>query len=80
MSIPLIGSSKEIVNIKRLIARVAHTGLNVVITGESGVGKEVVAHQLCKQSPRAGKPFVKINCAALPETLLESELFGHDRG
>jgi len=59
---------------------VAHTGLNVVITGESGVGKEVVAHQLYKQSPRAGKPFIKINCAALPETLLESELFGHDRG
>ncbi len=80
MPVPLIGVSKEILKIKELISRVAHTGLNVVITGESGVGKEVVAHQLYQQSPRAGKPFVKINCAALPETLLESELFGHDRG
>jgi transcriptional regulator with PAS, ATPase and Fis domain len=80
MPVPLIGVSKDILKIKELIARVAHTGLNVVITGESGVGKEVVAHQLYKQSPRAGKPFIKINCAALPETLLESELFGHDRG
>ncbi len=80
MPVPLIGVSKEILKIKEIIARVAHTGLNVVITGESGVGKEVVAHQLYQQSPRADKPFVKINCAALPETLLESELFGHDRG
>ena len=80
MTAPLIGVSQDILKIKELIARVAHTGLNVVITGESGVGKEVVAYQLYKQSPRAGKPFIKINCAALPETLLESELFGHDRG
>ncbi len=80
MPVPLIGVSKDILKIRELIARVAHTGLNVVITGESGVGKEVVAHQLYKQSPRAGKPFIKINCAALPETLLESELFGYDRG
>ncbi len=80
MTAPLIGVSKDILKIRELIARVAHTGLNVVITGESGVGKEVVAHQLYKQSPRAGKPFIKINCAALPETLLESELFGYDRG
>jgi transcriptional regulator with PAS, ATPase and Fis domain len=77
---PLIGVSKEILKIKELIARVSHTGLNVVITGESGVGKEVVAHQLYEQSPRVGKPFIKVNCAALPETLLESELFGYDRG
>jgi len=80
MTAPLIGVSQDILKIKELIARVAHTGLNVVITGESGVGKEVVAYQLYKQSPRAGKSFIKINCAALPETLLESELFGHDRG
>ena len=80
MPVPLIGVSQDILKIKELIARVAHTGLNVVITGESGVGKEVVAYQLYKQSPRAGKSFIKINCAALPETLLESELFGHDRG
>ncbi|MEA3230903.1 MAG: sigma 54-interacting transcriptional regulator, partial [Thermodesulfobacteriota bacterium] len=62
MTAPLIGVSKDILKIRELIARVAHTGLNVVITGESGVGKEVVAHQLYKQSPRAGKPFIKINC------------------
>mgnify|MGYP001820833615 FL=1 len=79
-SVPLIGVSKDISKIKELIARVAKTGLSVVITGESGVGKEVVANQLCIQSPRAGKPFIKINCAALPETLLESELFGYDQG
>jgi transcriptional regulator with PAS, ATPase and Fis domain len=80
MSPPLIGSSKEISKIKELISRVSHAGLNVVITGESGVGKEVVAQELYRQSPRSKKPFVKINCAALPETLLESELFGYDRG
>ena len=80
MSVPLIGVSKEIAKIRELVARVAHTGLNVVITGESGVGKEVVAHELFRQSQRSNKPFVKINCAALPETLLESELFGYDRG
>ena len=78
--VPLIGVSKDISKIKELIARVAKTGLSVVITGESGVGKEVVANQLYIQSPRAGKPFIKINCAALPETLLESELFGYDQG
>ncbi len=80
MSPPLIGASKDISKIKELISRVSHAGLNVVITGESGVGKEVVAQELYRQSPRSKKPFVKINCAALPETLLESELFGYDRG
>jgi len=80
MSPPLIGASKDILKIKELISRVSHAGLNVVITGESGVGKEVVAQELYRQSPRSDKPFVKINCAALPETLLESELFGYARG
>jgi len=80
MSPPLIGVSKDITKIKELISRVSHAGLNVIITGESGVGKEVVAQELYRQSPRSNKPFVKINCAALPETLLESELFGYDRG
>lgn len=80
MSLPLIGVSNDISRIKALISNVAPSGLNVVVTGESGVGKEVVAQQLYKQSPRADKPFIKINCAALPETLLESELFGHTRG
>ena len=80
MSAPLIGISRDIQKIKEIIKRVAPAGLNVVITGESGVGKEVVAQALYRQSPRSEKPFVKINCAALPETLLESELFGYDRG
>ncbi len=80
MSAPLIGISRDIQKIKELIKRVAPAGLNVIITGESGVGKEVVAQALYRQSPRSKKPFVKINCAALPETLLESELFGYDRG
>ena len=58
----------------------ASTGLNTVIFGESGVGKEVVAQNLYQRSPRLGKPFIKINCAALPEGLLESELFGYEKG
>jgi transcriptional regulator with PAS, ATPase and Fis domain len=80
MSAPLIGISKDIQKIKELIKRVAPAELNIIITGESGVGKEVVAEALYRQSPRSKKPFVKINCAALPETLLESELFGYTRG
>jgi transcriptional regulator with PAS, ATPase and Fis domain len=77
---PLIGISRNIQRIKELITHIAPTGLNVVITGESGVGKEVVAWNLYEASPRKGKSFVKINCAALPEGLLESELFGYERG
>ncbi len=77
---PIIGVSKNIQRIREVINHVADTGLNVVITGESGVGKEVVAQNLYRQSPRFGKPFLKINCAALPEGLLESELFGHEQG
>lgn len=77
---PLVGVSDNIVRIRELIHHVADTNLNVVICGESGVGKEVVAKNLYKESPRFGKPFLKINCAALPEGLLESELFGHESG
>jgi len=77
---PLIGISGNISRIRELIDHVANTGLSVVITGESGVGKEVVAHQLYHKSSRRGKPFIKINCAALPEGLLESELFGYEVG
>ena len=77
---PLIGSSKSIERIRELIDHTADTGLNVLITGESGVGKEVVAQNLYYKSQRKNKPFIKINCAALPEGLLESELFGYERG
>ncbi len=80
MVIPLIGVSQSIERIRELIKHVADTGLNIVITGESGVGKEVVAQNLYYHSPRKTKPFVKVNCAALPDGLLESELFGFERG
>jgi transcriptional regulator with PAS, ATPase and Fis domain len=76
----IIGCSENIQKVKELIDHVAGTGLNTVIFGESGVGKEVVAQNLYQKSPRLGKPFIKINCAALPEGLLESELFGYERG
>ena len=77
---PIIGVSKNIQRVRELIDHVAGTGLNTVVFGESGVGKEVVAQNLYQRSPRVGKPFIKINCAALPEGLLESELFGYERG
>ncbi|MFH2058046.1 MAG: sigma-54 dependent transcriptional regulator [Pseudomonadota bacterium] len=80
MSTPLIGVSKSILKIKELIHHVANTCLNVLITGETGVGKEVVAQSLYTESSRCNKNFVKINCAALPETLLESELYGYEKG
>jgi transcriptional regulator with PAS, ATPase and Fis domain len=80
MGPPIIGVSENIRRVKELVEHVAHTGLNTVIFGESGVGKEVVAQNLYQKSPRLGKPFIKINCAALPEGLLESELFGYERG
>ena len=77
---PIIGVSPNIVKTKELINRVADTDLNIIICGESGVGKEVVAQNLYQKSSRKGKPFIKINCAALPEGLLESELFGFEQG
>ena len=76
----LIGASEAIHKIKALIRQVADTDLNVLICGESGVGKEVVAQALHMLSQRNSKPFVKINCAAIPGELLESELFGYERG
>ncbi len=77
---PMIGVSPSMLKIKELINHVAKTCLNVLITGETGVGKEVVAQSLYSESPRSDKNFVKINCAALPETLLESELYGYEKG
>lgn len=76
----MVGESPAMGDIYRFIERVAPTNSAVLICGESGTGKELAAHAIHTNSPRAVKPFVVINCAALVETLLESELFGHERG
>ena len=76
----LIGDSRVMLELKQEIERVAHSDAKVLITGESGTGKELVALAIHKASPRTGKPFVAVNCAGVPETLLESELFGHVKG
>lgn len=76
----IIGQSKEIVAIKETVRRVAHSNSTVLITGESGTGKELFAHALHTESARRKGPFVKVNCAAVPENLLESELFGYQEG
>jgi len=76
----IVGVSKNIDRIKELIDQVADTGLNTIVHGETGVGKELVVQNLYQKSTRVGKPFVKVNCAALPDTLLESEMFGYEQG
>ncbi|HVC18598.1 MAG TPA: sigma-54 dependent transcriptional regulator [Vicinamibacterales bacterium] len=77
---PMIGSSPEMRKIYTVIEAAAPTSASILISGESGTGKELVAQSVHQLSPRAGFPFVAINCAAIPETLLESEIFGHERG
>jgi len=76
----LIGSSAAMTMVKRLGERAAKSGIPILITGESGVGKEVIARAVHGSSERAGKPFVAVNCGAIPENLVESILFGHEKG
>ncbi|MHB1675278.1 MAG: sigma-54-dependent transcriptional regulator [Acidobacteriaceae bacterium] len=76
----LVGKSTAMQSIFRMIERIAPNNVSVLITGESGTGKEVVARTLHELSGRSSKPFIAVNCAAIPETLIESEIFGHERG
>jgi transcriptional regulator with GAF, ATPase, and Fis domain len=76
----MVGESPRIRETQRLLARIAPTDSSVLLRGESGTGKELAARALHRGSPRAGKPFVAVNCATLSETLLQSALFGHERG
>lgn len=76
----LVGTSREIQNVREMMSQVADKDVSVLITGESGTGKEVVARNLHYNSPRREKPFVPVNCGAIPAELLESELFGHEKG
>ncbi|MGE4053360.1 MAG: sigma-54-dependent transcriptional regulator [Vicinamibacterales bacterium] len=77
---PMIGNSPEMRKIYQVIEQASPTNASVLITGESGTGKELVAQTIHQLSPRASFPFVALNCAAIPETLLESEIFGHEKG
>jgi len=77
---PLLGASGELEKLRAEIARVAPSRATVLVTGESGTGKELVARRVHHLSPRARQPFIRVNCAAIPEELIESELFGHEKG
>jgi DNA-binding NtrC family response regulator len=77
---PLVGTSEKMRAVFSLIERIAPSNVSVLVTGESGTGKELVARALHEFSSRHNKPFVAVNCAAIPETLIESEIFGHEKG
>src|SRR5918911_264403 len=76
----IVGDAPELQAVYEVVKRAAPTRATVLVLGESGTGKELIAQALHEESPRADKPFIKVNCAALSETLLESELFGHEKG
>lgn len=77
---PMLGATPEMRKLFEMAARVAETDTTVLILGESGTGKDLLAQEIHARSPRAGKPFIALNCAALPENLIESELFGYEKG
>jgi Nif-specific regulatory protein len=76
----IIGRSSALRSVHSMLSQAAPTEATVLITGESGTGKELIAAEICRLSRRASSPFIKINCAALPESIIESELFGHEKG
>ena len=76
----LVGRSPAMTRLRQLVDRVAPTDATVLITGESGTGKEMISREFYRRSPRRGQPFIKVNCAAVQENLIESEFFGHERG
>jgi DNA-binding NtrC family response regulator len=76
----MIGDSPAMLHIKQMVQKVAPTGARVLITGENGTGKELVARQLYELSTRSHAPFIEVNCAAIPSELIESQLFGHEKG
>jgi len=76
----IVGGSEKIIELKELISRIAPTNARVLISGENGTGKELVARQIHEQSARVKSPFIEVNCAAIPSELIESQLFGHEKG
>jgi DNA-binding NtrC family response regulator len=76
----LVGKSPAMTRLRQLVERVAPTDATVFVSGESGTGKEMIAREIYRRSPRRQQPFIKVNCAAISETLIESEFFGHERG
>ena len=76
----VIGKSPQMLSLMKTVEYVADTDATILITGESGVGKEVLTNEIYQRSKRKGKPFIRVNCASIPESLMESELFGYERG